>query len=52
MFLRKNRKIASGEAREYLALCETVRDEMGTRQRVVATLCRLSDQDLVEEGRY
>jgi len=46
MFLRKNRKRANGEVYEYWTLCETVRTELGPRQRVVATLGKLSGQDL------
>jgi hypothetical protein len=46
MFLRKNRKNAKGEVYEYWTLCETVRTELGPRQRVVATLGKLSEQDL------
>jgi hypothetical protein len=46
MFLRKNRKSAKGEVYEYWTLCETVRTELGPRQRVVATLGKLSEQDL------
>jgi hypothetical protein len=43
MFLRKNRKSANGEVYEYWTLCETVRTELGPRQRVVATLGKLSE---------
>ncbi len=46
MFLRKNRKSAKGEVYEYWTLCETVRTELGPRQRVVATLGKLTEQDL------
>ena len=46
MFLRKNRKKAKGEVYEYWTLCETVRTELGPRQRVVAMLGKLSEQDL------
>ena len=46
IFLRKNRKRANGEVYEYWTLCETVRTELGPRQRVVATLGKLSEQDL------
>ena len=46
MFLRKNRKRANGEVYEYWTLCETVRTDLGPRQRVVATLGKLSEQDL------
>jgi hypothetical protein len=47
MFLRKNRKRFAGEQYEYWTLCESVRTERGPRQRVVATLGKLSDEDLV-----
>jgi transposase len=46
MFLRKNRKRFSGEVYEYWTLCETVRTERGPRQRVVASLGKLSDEDI------
>ena len=46
MFLRKNRKKSNGEVYEYWTLCETVRTELGPRQRVVATLGKLSEEDL------
>ena len=46
MFLRKNRKSANGEVYEYCTLCETAGTELGPRQRVVATLGKLSDQNL------
>jgi hypothetical protein len=46
MFLRKNRKSANGEVYEYWTLCETVRTELGPRQRVVATLGKLAERDL------
>lgn len=46
MFLRKNRKRYGGEVYEYWTLCETVRTEAGPRQRVVATLGKLSQADL------
>jgi transposase len=46
MFLRKNRKKSGGELYEYWTLCETVRTERGPRQRVVATLGKLSDDDI------
>jgi hypothetical protein len=45
-FLRKNRKKSNGEVYEYRNLCETVRAELGPRQGVVATLCKLSEEDL------
>lgn len=46
MFLRKNRKRFDGEVYEYWTLCESVRTERGPRQRVVATLGKLTDEDL------
>lgn len=46
MFLRKNRKRFSGEVYEYWTLCETVRTERGPRQRVVASLGKLTDVDI------
>lgn len=46
MFLRKNRKRVDGELYEYWTLCESVRTERGPRQRVVATLGKLTDEDL------
>ena len=38
MFLRRNRRKASGETYEYWTLVETVRTARGPRQRVVASL--------------
>ena len=46
MFLRKNRKSANGEIYAYWTLCETVRSILGPRQRVVATLGKLTEQVL------
>jgi len=46
MFLRKNRKRHDGELYEYWTLCESVRTEKGPRQRVVASLGKLSDEDI------
>jgi hypothetical protein len=46
MFLRKNRKRFSGEVYEYWTLCETVRTERGPRQRVVASLGKLTEADI------
>jgi transposase len=46
MFLRKNRRRAGGETYEYWTLCESVRTATGPRQRVVATLGKLSDEDI------
>ena len=45
MFLRKNRRRVGGEVYEYWTLCESVRTECGPRQRVVATLGKLDDED-------
>jgi transposase len=47
MFLRKNRKRCGGEVYEYWTLCESVRTERGPRQRVVATLGKFSEEDLL-----
>jgi len=46
VFLRKNRKRIDGELYEYWTLCESVRTEQGPRQRVVATLGKLEEDDL------
>lgn len=46
MFLRKNRRRVGGELYEYWTLCESVRTERGPRQRVVATLGKLAEDDL------
>lgn len=46
MFLRKNRKLFDDEVYEYWTLCESVRTERGPRQRVVATLGKLTDEDI------
>jgi len=46
MFLRKNRKRFDGEIYEYWTLCESVRTGRGPRQRVVATLGKLTEEDL------
>ena len=46
MFLRKNRKRFAGEVYEYWTLCETVRTERGPRQRVVASLGKLTKEDI------
>jgi transposase len=44
MFLRKKRKAFAGESYEYWSLCETVRTAKGPRQRVVATLGKLDEE--------
>jgi transposase len=46
VFLRKNRRRVGGELYEYWTLCESVRTERGPRQRVVATLGKLAEDDL------
>lgn len=46
MFLRRNRKRSDGEHYDYWTLCETIRTERGPRQRVVATLGKLTEDDL------
>lgn len=44
--MRKNRRSIEGELYEYWTLCESVRTERGPRQRVVATLGKLAEDDL------
>lgn len=44
MFLRKKRKVFAGDSYEYWSLCETVRTAKGPRQRVVATLGKLDEE--------
>lgn len=46
MFLRINRKRVNGESYEYWTLCESYRTERGPRQRVVASLGKLTEEDL------
>lgn len=46
MFLRKKRKRAGGEDYEYWSLCETVRTAKGPRQRVVASLGKLDEEEV------
>lgn len=46
MFLRKNRKRFDGEIYEYWTLCESIRTERGSRQRVVASLGKFTQEDL------
>jgi len=50
MFLRKKRKKSGGEIDEYWSLCETVRTAEGPRQRVVASLCKLDEQEVRAGG--
>lgn len=45
MFLRRHRKQAAGETYEYWTLCEAVRTAQGPRQRVVATLGKLTGEE-------
>lgn len=45
-FLRKNRRRVGGKLYEHWTLCESVRTERGPRQRVVATLGKLAEDDL------
>jgi len=45
MFLRKKRKVSGGESYEYWSLCQTVRTSKGPRQRVVASLGKLEEED-------
>lgn len=46
MYLRKKRKKAGGEVYEYWSLCETVRTAKGPRQRVVASLNKLDEEEV------
>ncbi len=46
MFLRRKRKRVDGVDYDYWALCESVRTASGPRQRVVATLGKLNDQEV------
>lgn len=50
MFLRRHRKAAAGENYEYWTLCESVRTAAGPRQRVVATLGKLTGEEPVNEA--
>ncbi len=50
MFLRKKRKVAGGESYDYWSLCETVRTAKGPRQRVVAGLGKLDEEDIRSGG--
>lgn len=50
MFLRKKRKKAGGEDYEYWSLCETVRTAKGPRQRVVASLGKLDEEEVRSGG--
>ena len=46
VFLRKNRKHVNGEYYDYWTLCESVRTQRGPWQRVVASLGKLTEEDL------
>ena len=50
MFVRRHRKIVSGETYEYWTLSESRRTEAGPRQRVVATLGKLTGDEPLEEA--
>jgi hypothetical protein len=50
MFVRRHCKIVSGESYEYWTLCESRRTEAGPRQRVVATLGKLTGEEPLEEA--
>lgn len=50
MFVRRHRKIVSGESYEYWTLCESRRTAAGPRQRVVATLGKLTGEEPLEEA--
>ncbi len=50
MFLRRHRKHAAGETYEYWTLCESRRTAAGPRQQVVATLGKLTGEELREEA--
>ena len=50
MFVRRHRKIVSGESYEYWTLCESRRTAAGPRQRVVATLGKLTGGEPLEEA--
>lgn len=50
MFLRRKRKRVDGVDYDYWALCESVRTAAGPRQRVVATLGKLDEQEVNHEA--
>ena len=50
MFLRRHRKHAAGETYEYWTLCESQRTAAGPRQKVVATLGKLTGEEPREEA--
>jgi len=50
MFLRRYRKRVKGIDYDYWALCESVRTAAGPRQRIVATLGKLDEQEIDHEA--
>lgn len=50
MFLRKKRSRVGGETYEYWSLCESVRTAKGPRQRVVACLGKLDEEEVRRGG--
>ena len=50
MFLRRKRKKAGGETYDYWSLCETVRTAKGPRQKVVAALGKLDEEEIRAGG--
>ena len=50
MFLRKKRSQVGGETYEYWSLCESVRTAKGPRQRVVACLGKLDEEEVRRGG--
>ncbi len=50
MFLRRHRKHAAGETYEYGTPCESQRTAAGPRQKVVATLGKLTGEEPLEEA--
>lgn len=50
MFLRRNRKTVDGTEYDYWTLCESVRTEVGPRQRVVASLGKLTADEPATEA--
>ena len=45
MYLRRHRKTVGKDAYDYWTLCESIRTEKGPRQRVVASLGKLTDRE-------
>lgn len=50
VFLRRHRKIVDGIDYDYWTLCQSIRTAAGPRQRVVATLGKLTSEEPVEEA--